>query len=171
MIKKYELTDETITTPNGTTLYRIRALRDFANVSTGELGGYVRCEDNLSQHGNAWVYGNAQVSGDAWVYDNAWVSGNAQVYGDARVRGDAWVSGDAQITCATDLICISGIGSVGRSTTVYRTKDDGIEVKCGCFTGNLDEFVVETRKTHGESKYAREYLMFAELIKIHFGTK
>ena len=135
MTKKYELTDETIKIPDGTTLYRIRALRDFSDVHAGAFGGYVRRENNLSQEGNAWVYS------------------------------------DAEIKCVVDLICISGIGSVGRPTTVYRTKGGDIEVVCGCFTGNLDEFSEKIRKTHGDSKYAREYLAFVELIKIHFEIK
>ena len=38
---KYELTDETIDV-SGTTLHRIKALKDFGNVKKGELGGYVK---------------------------------------------------------------------------------------------------------------------------------
>ena len=114
-MKKYELTDDTITV-EGRTLHRIKALKSFSNVEEGELGGYVEKEDNLDQRGDAWVYGdarvsgdaqvsgdarmygNAQVSGDAWVYGNAQVSGDAWVYGDARVSGDAWVYGDARVS-------------------------------------------------------------------------
>lgn len=68
-MKKYEITDETITT-NGITLHRIKALADITHngytiVHAGELGGYIEKEANLSHSGNAWVYG------DAWVYGNA----------------------------------------------------------------------------------------------------
>ena len=114
-MKKYEFTGETKAF-NGTTLHRIRALKDFGDVEAGDLGGWVASEDNLSQEGNCWVYGNARVygnawvcgdarvSGDAWVYGNAWVSGdarvsgNAWVSGDARVSGNAWVSGNTQVS-------------------------------------------------------------------------
>ena len=41
----------------GRTLYRIVALADFGNVTTGDQGGYIESEKNLSQSGNAWVYG------------------------------------------------------------------------------------------------------------------
>lgn len=37
-MKKYELTDETMCF-NGVTLHRIKALKDFADVVDGELGG------------------------------------------------------------------------------------------------------------------------------------
>lgn len=39
--KKYELIDESIRRL-GVTLYRIRALRDFWNVTAGKLGGFVQ---------------------------------------------------------------------------------------------------------------------------------
>jgi len=61
---KFELTKETIT-DSGVKLYRIRALKDFGDVSKGDLGGYVEKEKNLSQEGNAWIYGNARI------FDNA----------------------------------------------------------------------------------------------------
>ena len=51
-MKKYELTDETISV-NGHTLHRIRALINFYNVKAGEVGGYIENEENLSQYGDA----------------------------------------------------------------------------------------------------------------------
>lgn len=52
--KKYILTNHTCQV-EGHTLYRIRALKDFAGVRAGELGGYVEQEHNLSQYGNCWI--------------------------------------------------------------------------------------------------------------------
>lgn len=72
MNKKYKLiTDDTKTTCDGITLYRIEALRDFADIKKGDKGGYIESEENLSHNGNAWVYENAEVYGDARVYENA----------------------------------------------------------------------------------------------------
>ena len=141
-MKKYELTDETIEV-YGTALHRIKALKDFGNVKKGELGGYVESERNLSQEGNCWVYGNAEV------YDNAEVCGNAKVFGNA------------------DYITIKGLGSKYRNTTIFRTKEN-IAVKCGCFYGTLAEFVDKVKETHGNSKFAKEYLALIDLVKIHF---
>jgi len=87
---KYKLTNNTIE-HDGITLYQIEALIDFNNVTKGMLGGYVASIKNLSQSGNAWVYGDAKVFGNAWVY------GDAKVFGDARVCGNAWVFGDARV--------------------------------------------------------------------------
>ena len=70
-MKKYELlVDDTITF-FGVQLFRIKALISFSGIEKGEVGGYIASEKNLSQSGDAWVYGNARVSGDAEVYGNA----------------------------------------------------------------------------------------------------
>ena len=89
---KYEFTGETKEFL-GVTLKRIRAVEDIEpyGVKAGDLGGWIEKGSNLSQSGDAWVYGNAQVYGDARVSDNARVSGDARVYGNAQVYGDAWV--------------------------------------------------------------------------------
>lgn len=46
-MKKYELTNETKRLGDRT-LYRIKAIRDFGDVKTGELGGWIEKESNLS---------------------------------------------------------------------------------------------------------------------------
>ena len=166
-MKKYELTDETIDVL-GITLHRVKALKDFDDVKKGEFGGYVESEHNLSQAGNCWVYGNARVYGNACVYGNAQVYDNACVYGNAWVYDNAKVCGDAMICSDTDYITIKGLGSVCRNTTIFRTKGKNINVKCGCFYGTLAEFVDKVKETHGNSKFAKEYLALVDLVKIHF---
>ena len=124
---KYELTNENLEIGKKN-LFRIRALKDFAHVKAGDLGGWIESESNLSQEGTCWVsgearvfgkacvfgsarvydsarvFGSAQVYGEARVYDSAQVFGSAQVYGEARVFGkacvfgSAWVSGSAQVS-------------------------------------------------------------------------
>ena len=123
---------------NGVKLYRIKSLINFGAVKAGKLGGYVEKEENLSQVDTAWVFGNA------WVY------------------GDAQVSGDA------DYICLKGFGSRNRSTTMFRTKNGDIAVSCGCFGGTLEEFENKVKETHGDNKFAREYLALVDAAKIHF---
>ena len=49
-MKKYELTEETVTV-SGKTLHRIKAVRDFGSVKAGEFGGYIEKEENLSHFG------------------------------------------------------------------------------------------------------------------------
>lgn len=106
--KKYELTDNTIEY-DGKTLYQIKALKNFGNVKTGYLGGYVEKEENLSHEGNCWVsdearvYDNAKVSGNARVYNDAKVFGNAQIYDNAGVFDDAEVYGNAKVYGKTEV--------------------------------------------------------------------
>ena len=146
-MKKYELTEETFTV-FGKTLYRIRAVRDFGSVKTGEFGGYIEKEENLSHFDNAWVCGDAWVFGNARVYDDAWVSGNAEVFNTRHF----FVQGP--------------IGSRNGFITFYRTKDNTVEVRCGCFSGSLQKFVDRVEETHGGSRYEKEYKLAAELAKV-----
>ena len=94
MEKKYILTDE-IREFNGKILHRIQAVRDFDNVKTGDLGGWIEKEENLSHGGNCWIAGNAKVYGNALVYDNALVNGYAQVYDNVQISGNALIQGNA----------------------------------------------------------------------------
>ncbi len=158
-MKKYELTEETVTV-YGKTLYRIRAVRDFGSVKTGEFGGYIEKEENLSHFGNAWVSGNAWVFDNARVYDDAWVCGDAKVY------GDAWVSGNAEVFNTRHFFVQGPIGSRNGFITFYRTKDNTVEVRCGCFSGSLQKFVDRVEETHGGSRYEKEYKLAAELAKV-----
>ena len=87
LMEAFELTDESVTTPGGVVLHRIRAVRDLPQhgVRVGDLGGFVESSDNVS--GEAWVSGKALVFGEALVCGEALVSDKAWVSGDAVVRG------------------------------------------------------------------------------------
>ena len=164
-MKKFELTAEFVTNVFGKKLFRIKALVAFGNVEKGELGGFIEKEDNLSHDDNAWVYGNA------WVFGNARVSGNAQVSGNALVSGNAQVSGNARVYDDADYAVVKGFGRCFRTTTFFRCKDKILRVQCGCFYGDLAQFREIVKKTHGDSKYAKEYLAIADLMELHFSDE
>ena len=166
-MEKFELTTNT-KMYFGKKLFQIKALVSFGNVKEGELGGYIEKEENLDHDGDAWVYGNARVSGNAWVYGDARVYGDAWVYGNARVSGNAEVSGNARVSGDADYAIIKGFGREYRPTTFFRCKDKKVRVRCGCFYGTIEEFRAKVKETHGESKLAKEYLMIADLMKLHF---
>ncbi|WP_375630760.1 MULTISPECIES: hypothetical protein [unclassified Bartonella] len=95
---KYELTNENRVV-NGVTLHRIKALKDFADVKMGDLGGFIENEDNLSHDGNCWVYDDAMViqasvSENAKIRNKACVVNWARVYGNAVISDQAWVLND-----------------------------------------------------------------------------
>ena len=123
----------------------------------------------------AWVYGDARVCGSAQVYGSAWVSGNAQVSDYARVYGSAWVYGDAQVYgnakiennnshCGFD--CFD---SANRHTHAYLTKDNKVEITCGCFKGSIEEFEKKVEETHSGTVYEKQYKAIIDVIKIKFG--
>ena len=110
MTNKYEIIKDTKRKWRDSTLYRIRATRSFGPVAKGDFGGWIACEENLSQDGDSWVGNNAIVC------DNARVSCNAKVYGRAIVAGDAQVHGDAEIYgCAV----INGFAIIYEKARVY----------------------------------------------------
>ena len=127
---KYKLTDVKINFM-GKTLFQIEAVKCFGDIVKGQKGGFIEKESNLSQGGNAWVYGNAKVSGNA------------------------------------DYLVIGPIGSRDDITTFFKTANNDIKVSCGCFTGNIEEFLEKVNETHGNNNYAKEYKTAVEIAKIH----
>lgn len=95
--KKYEILKDQAITMNGSSIYRIRALKDFGDVKAGDLGGFVASEENLSHEGPCWIYGDAMVYHKAKVKDNAIVRDYVHVYGESQVLQNAIVEGHARV--------------------------------------------------------------------------
>ena len=155
--KKYEFTGE-IKVVFGINFKRIRAIINFGCVVAGEIGGWIECEENLSQSGNAWVYGDA------------WVSGNARVYGDASVSGNAMVYGDADVKKDDDYMVIGGAGRYNRFTTFFKCRDKTIKVICGRFFGTIIEFRAKVKETHKGNKHEKVYLAMADMAELQIGN-
>ena len=116
MDKKYELIPSDI---EG--LFRIKALKDFNDVKKGDIGGYVKSENNLSQYDDCWiydnaiVYDNAVVMDDAQVCDNAIVRDDARVFANAQIYDNAVVVGNARVC---DNAEIGGKARIGGNTII-----------------------------------------------------
>ena len=104
----------------GRTLNQIVCVTAFASIKSGEIGGYIEKEANLSQDGNAWVYGNAKVCGEAILR-----------------RGFT--------EKVTDYIVIGPQGTRSSFATFHLHSNT---VCTGCFVGNLNEFKKAVYKTH-----------------------
>jgi len=52
--------------------------------------------------------------------------------------------------------------------TLFFKTDKGVFVQCGCFFGNLEEFVAKVKETHQGNKHERDYLALVEFIKVRF---
>lgn len=137
------------------------------------FGNALVFEDALVSE-SAWVYGDARIysdakaSGTARINGSACISGNAHISGDALVYGNTWLCSNAQVSSDADYICLKGFGSRNRNTTMFRTENGNICVSCGCFIGSLQEFENKVKETHGNNKFAKEYLALIEAAKIHF---
>lgn len=161
--KKFELTDKFVFNTFGIKLFQIKCTKSFKYAKEGDLGGYVEKDENLDQESDAWVYGNAQVYGDAWVYGDARVYGDAWVYGNARVSGNADIENDNN-HCGFDCF-----GSCNRHTHAYLTKDNKVEITCGCFRDSIEEFEKKVEGTHSGTIYEKQYKAIINVIKIKFG--
>ena len=119
---KYEFTGE-VKYIGRKILHRIRAVRDIPEyeIKSGDMGGWLETEKNLSHNGSAWVTDSAVVmdaafvTGDARVMDSALVMGNARVMGAARVMDEAFVTGDARVT---DSARVTGLSLVAGNALV-----------------------------------------------------
>lgn len=67
MEKKFELTEKYVVNEFETKLYQIKCTKTFKYAKEGEIGGFIEKEENLSQKGDAWVFGDARVADNAWV--------------------------------------------------------------------------------------------------------
>ena len=124
----------------GRTLNQIVCVTAFASIKSGEIGGYIEKEANLSQDGNAWVYGNAKVYGNAWVYRNAKVCEDAEVYGNAKVCGDAEVYGNAEVCGDAE---VYGNAEVCGNACVYgNAKVCGEAILRRGFTEKVTDYIV-----------------------------
>ena len=145
MEKKFELTDKFVFNTFGIKLFQIKCTKSFKYAKEGDLGGYVEKDENLDQESDAWVSGNARVSGNAWVY------GNADIENDNN-------------HCGFDCF-----GSCNRHTHAYLTKDNKVEITCGCFRGSIEEFEKKVEGTHSGTIYEKQYKAIINVIKIKFG--
>lgn len=82
-------------------------------------------------------------------------------------NGNAWVADNARVTDTTDYMLIGSIGSRNDFTTFFKNKGGGISVKCGCFSGTIEEFREMVKKTHGaDTKHAKIYKAAADLAEL-----
>ena len=96
MDKKYEFTGETLEW-HDSILHQIKATRNFSDVKTGDIGGWIEKEENLSHEGDCWIYDSARVYSDAKIRDNAVIKDKAEISGKAIIKGNAEISKNSKI--------------------------------------------------------------------------
>ena len=105
---------------------------------------------------DANIYGHAKVSGYTVVYGNAKVEGHAQtseyavVHGHAKVDGNAIINGYGEILKTEDYMVIESPNRFFRHLTLHRDKKIGIRINYFDFSGTLEEYIFEYRKTNNQ---------------------
>lgn len=157
-MQKYELTDIILLDTERRKSYRrIRALKTFENplfgvINTGDYGGFVENERNLSQSGSCWV------AGDGVICENARVVGNGGIF-NAIVKGHALVRDNAYVglgSVVMDNACIAGNTKVVNNSVVCGITDldgnvliDGSEI--AGFSRVYGDLTVENSKISGSA--------------------
>ena len=67
-----------------------------------------------------------------------------------------------------DMLKFEGFGSEKRMTYFFLLTNGEIFVRCGCFSGYLDEFREKVVETHGTSGHAEDYLAIAAIAERHW---
>ena len=90
------------------------------------------------------------------------IKNGANLYGADLYGADGNVVGKIE-----DWMNHDNIGS-RKSRTLFLKTDKGVFVQCGCFFGNLEEFVEKVKETHHGNNHERDYLALVEFIKVRF---
>lgn len=156
-----------------------------ATVSEGAVVfGNARISDKafVSKHARVWekaqVYGNATLCGEVAVRGEAEIFGNAEVvafsevrgkakiFGNAQIFGNATVGDNANISRKTDVLCISGLGSLNSVATFYVCADNRIRVRFENACMTLDEFSNYIHEKYKGTFHEKTCLMAGELAKL-----
>jgi len=70
---------------------------------------------------------------------------------------------------SNNILMFGGFGRENRCTYAFKTKE-GIFIQCGCWLGMIDEFKKVIKKTHSNTKFAKEYLMVCKLIELRYAA-
>lgn len=157
---KYEFTDEQKMLDDNTVVHRIRAIRDFGDVTRGTLGGWIENKLNLSHDGNCWVYHDAIVSGNARIENDATIRNNSRVYGDASIIDNvviednsivfgAYVCGDSIISNNTRVIGSAFLNNTTTYDNAY-IHGDGVMIENSCIASNA--------RVHGVAHVCNAYI-------------
>ena len=143
-MKKYTLSETETKVWNGHTLHKVVYTKEWKRKHAYEdiEGGWIESEENLSQDGDARVFGNACVFGNARVYDDAYVYGDACVYDDACIYDEACIYGDA---------CVYGDASVCGDACVSQGKTTSMRIWT---TGQWHEY--QYRKAELQAKWDKD---------------
>jgi len=175
MVKKYEIDYNDFIIMNELEdsefqIYRIKALKDFGDVKTGDLGGYVQSEKNLSHDGDCWIYDKSKAFDDAIIKDNAKIYGLVKVGDNAILRDNVIVRSEIMEITNNAIIEhnaeIIGNGFIAGNAKIYgraKVYGDWVTIEgraivtgnakiCGRATLDDDAFICDNAEVFGNAK-------------------
>ncbi len=129
---------------------------------------YLRCADLIGADLSGADLSGADLSGaDLRLANLRWA-----ILREADLRGADLREADLRWAnlSGADLLVFQGFGSRASTLYTYKNKSNEIEIRTGCYFGLIDDFKKQVKKTHGDNKYAKEYLQLCELIETKFGA-
>ena len=63
------------------------------------------------------------------------------------------------------LATVGGFGSESRTTYFFLLVDGSVSVRCGCFAGTLEAWESKVKETHGDSAFAKSYLLAGQAVR------
>ena len=129
-------------------------ISNFAEISNSTIIGSNIVIQNNANIENSSIRGLAYIRGDAKIYNVNLKSSNINLSYGANIKSN------------NDFLVIGPIGSRWDYTTFYITKDNSIWVCCGCFNGNIENFLQAVINTHRGNRYENDYKAAIEFAKI-----
>lgn len=158
-------------------VYHNASVTDQATVKgSSRVCDYATVRGNAVTSDQSRIQDSAVVLGTSVVSEMAKVGGMTCLAGRSTVQGDAIVFlpttrmvPDLEIRSEQELLVLGPALSSGRFTVAIRNIQGSLKIRTGCFCGDLDDFTEAIKDTHpkGSPEY-RQYMKFAELIKLHF---
>lgn len=92
---------------------------------------------------------------------------DANLYGANLRDADLYDNSCNIVGKIEDWMSHDNIGS-RKSRTLFFKINKGVFIQCGCFFGDLEQFVEKVKETHQGNKHERDYLALVEFIKVRF---
>ena len=136
--------------------------------------GRSRIRDKAIVCGNSFISGDVEISGnsivrgDADISQNVVVTGNAKISGDVVISGNVCIEGESLISKDRDIFSFNGIGNWNHTITCTRAKNNKVQIHCGTFVGDMNEFEKYLKEIYVKETYRDfipDYALLLPFIK------
>jgi len=79
-------------------------------------------------------------------------------------------SGCSDYKSNPERITSASMGSIECQATIYWVGDN-VQIICGCFNGNIEQFKAKITETHGDNEYAKQYFSWLKRVETYINSK